>query len=452
MPDMIGTASASREHTAAPTKAYFETTRVLMQAAFLLLIVSSLAVLFCIFLGPLRRVPGPLFCKISGLYLSYYDILLKRTDKVHQWHQKYGPVICIGPGQISISDLALMKEIYGVPGQYEKSSFFDHFTVFGERPLFAIISPSIHRRKRQLISSFYNNVSLHRPGIEDMIQERVQALVCQIDHRTVSGTTHTDFYSMANFYAFDNITRVLYGVHQWSFVVETEGEERRILEALKRAQFWGPLEFDFPWTYRLLQQAAALTPWSESFKAEEWLMRWSERRSTDAIADSETIKDDCLLSHMLQAQSANSKPLSKNYIAAELYDNLNAAQVTVAVTLTYIVYRLSINPAWQSKIRNEMQDIFAESSGAPSFSTINVAPTLDAFIREVQRLHPGTGGHAERVVPVGGRIYAGIFVPEGVRSLNCYFSNTRLTVPDPCHGLNNYHSSQPFSIPITRHF
>lgn len=150
------------------------------------------------------------------------------------------------------------------------------------------------------------------------------------------------------------------------------------------------------------------------FEAGEELMHWSEQRFTDAITDPHTIQEDCLLSRLMHAKSANGDELSHSYIAAELYDNLNAAQVTVAVTLTYIIYRLSCNNVWQSKIRSELRMLLGSSNGAPSLGEISNAPLLDAFIREVHRLHPGIGGHAERVVPAGGKVYNGIFISGGV--------------------------------------
>lgn len=173
--------------------------------------------------------------------------------------------------------------------------------------------------------------------------------------------------------------------------------------------------------------------------ADDDLIGWNHEKIADSIASSKAAEDeeDTLFRRLSSAKNSDGTPLSPNYIASELYDNLNAAQVTVAITLTYIVYHLSEHPMWQTKICDEMTDLMSKSEGFPSFASINSAPILDAFIREVYRINPGTGGHAERVVPEGGKMYNRIYIPEGVRlSLpsvrQCLFSvedQIKLTVP-----------------------
>lgn len=84
-----------------------------------------------------------------------------------------------------------------------------------------------------------------------------------------------------------------------------------------------------------------------------------------------------------------------------------------------------------------MTNLLSKSEEFPSFASINSALILDAFIREVYRVNPGTGGRAERVVPKGGKMYNSIYIPEGVRLslpslLQCLFSvedQIKLTVP-----------------------
>ena len=71
--------------------------------------------------------------------------------------------------------------------------------------------------------------------------------------------------------------------------------------------------------------------------------------------------------------------LSLNYVASELYADLNAAEITVAVTLAYIVYHFSENPTWQTRICEEILSLPSEANGFPSFTSINSAPIVEAL-------------------------------------------------------------------------
>ena len=364
--------------------------------------------------GPLSHVPGPALCKLSRYYLSYFNISLQRTNKIYEWHTRYGAVVCIGPREVSLATPFLMREIYGNSGRYAKSKFFDHFVAYGERALFAIRPYAAHRQRRKLIASFYHNVN--EPSVEAFINERVNAIISQIDRK--QDKISLDVYPLASHFAFDNISRLLYGKSHCSHVIEIDGKERRILAGLKKAQLWGPFQVDFPGPYGLVRRLLSLLHYlPASLHADVDLIRWNYDKVTEIIAGRRGAEDeeDTLLHRLLSAKNPDGTLLSLNYIASELYDNLNAAQVTVAVTLTYIIYHLSENPIWQIKICDEILGLPREVNGFPSFASINSAPILDAFIREVYRVNPGTGGHAERAVPDGGKMYSGIYIPEGVR-------------------------------------
>ena len=96
-----------------------------------------------------------------------------------------------------------------------------------------------------------------------------------------------------------------------------------------------------------------------------------------------------------------------------MLDNLNAAQMTVTVTLTYVLWNLARNPQWQVRIRQEIAALPVSEDGFPSFGDINKAPILEACIKESYRLNPISSGRAERVVPVG-KEYDGVFLPKAV--------------------------------------
>ena len=413
-----------------------------------------------LFFAPLAHVPGPIGCKLSWYYIAFFDVQLTRNDRIAEWHKKYGPVICIRPGEVSLSDPLLMREIYGTKGKYTKSRFFDHFIAYGARALFSIGPYWEHQQKRMLISTFYHRTSIQKPVVEMFVRERMYQLFDQIHTRlqAKADTKTIKMYPIFNCFAFDNITRLLYGPRHCAYTLENDCRERQLLLQMKQAQLWSPLKYNFPIVVNGSHFTKRLFPdgFKASLCAEDDLADWNWRNLTQAMEDKEVTIDNSLLARMLAVKDEDGRPLDLNYIASELFDHLNAAQETVAVALVYVTYHLGIHRDWQARIREELQGLPTQDDGFPSLAAVEAAPLFEAFIREVHRLNPGASGRQERYVPEGGKVYDGIFLPEGVRRhfrcpmtlliLPRFEGLTRIFRCEPPHPRSPFIMTRPFSL------
>lgn len=70
-------------------------------------------VYYSLYAGPLGSIPGPLLARSSKLWLIYHS----RKGDMHRatiaLHEKYGPIVRTGPNEVSISDPAAIKKVYG---------------------------------------------------------------------------------------------------------------------------------------------------------------------------------------------------------------------------------------------------------------------------------------------------------------------------------------------------
>jgi hypothetical protein len=58
----------------------------------------------------------------------------QRRDYIHQLHQQYGPVVRLGPNEVSFTSLEALKEIYTSGGSgYDKTEFYTLFKQFNTR-------------------------------------------------------------------------------------------------------------------------------------------------------------------------------------------------------------------------------------------------------------------------------------------------------------------------------
>jgi cytochrome P450 len=72
------------------------------------------------------------------------------------------------------------------------------------------------------------------------------------------------------------------------------------------------------------------------------------------------------------------------------------------------------HPAALAKLLQEIDSIFPDRNVIPSWDVVSTQlPYLDACIKETFRIHPSTGFMMERIVPAGGALIDGSFVPEG---------------------------------------
>ena len=84
--------------------------------------------------SPLLKVPGPYFTFITDVWLMLQEFMGNRREYIHQLHKQYGPVVRLGPNEVSFTSVEALKEIYSSGGSgYDKTEFYTLFTQFDTR-------------------------------------------------------------------------------------------------------------------------------------------------------------------------------------------------------------------------------------------------------------------------------------------------------------------------------
>ena len=84
------------------------------------IIVMLLAYKFLVSGDSLDLIPGPYLARWSSLYRPYLYLYGNGPQRLRNLHEKYGPIVRIGPAHVSISDLTATKQLYGVGNRYRK--------------------------------------------------------------------------------------------------------------------------------------------------------------------------------------------------------------------------------------------------------------------------------------------------------------------------------------------
>jgi hypothetical protein len=113
-------------------------------------------VVYRLFLHPLSKIPGPKLAAVSRLYDFYYDCILggQFAFKIEELHQKYGPIVRIGPNEVHIHDPDFFDEVYNVTGRLDKDSWYYAF-IGSQDAGFGTANAELHRARRKAMSRFF---------------------------------------------------------------------------------------------------------------------------------------------------------------------------------------------------------------------------------------------------------------------------------------------------------
>ena len=87
-------------------------------------------IIYPFYTSPLAKIPGPMLNAMTKWRMVWIDFSGKRTLTIHEWHQKYGPAVRIGPNEIAFAGEEPMKTIYGAGTSFYKPAFYNLFIAY----------------------------------------------------------------------------------------------------------------------------------------------------------------------------------------------------------------------------------------------------------------------------------------------------------------------------------
>lgn len=118
-------------------------------AAAVLALTCAVYVLRQLLFSALRRVPGPWYTLFTGAVLKWHELRAGRTRYIHRLHLRHGPVVRVGPNELAFASADAVREIYCSGGSgYDKTEFYNLFTVYGRRTMFSTLNKEDVRQRR----------------------------------------------------------------------------------------------------------------------------------------------------------------------------------------------------------------------------------------------------------------------------------------------------------------
>ncbi|KAI6751203.1 hypothetical protein HG530_014117 [Fusarium avenaceum] len=313
------------------------------------------------------KVPGPFISNFTSLVLKWHELNANRTVYIHELHKKYGPVVRVGPNEVSFTSIAALKEIYGSGGSgYDKTEFYDLFQVYGRRTMFSTLVKGDHAKRRRMIGDRYANSNVMKSAPLAGIQERSKRFLercVDSPDKTADVFKKDDEEMMHQVAADDSLQNRL--VQYYSPVLHSLGA--KLLASLAKPRS---------------------IPLADNFVIEN--------------AKENGAADFTVLNRLKEKDSV----LDTIDMAAECLDHMAAGIDTTGDVLCFLMWELS-QPR-SIKYQRLLREEFRNKADAP----FDELPMLDAVLNEGLRCFPAIPMSLPRYVPRDGRIIDGVSLPE----------------------------------------
>ncbi|KAI9035562.1 cytochrome P450 [Aspergillus affinis] len=375
---------------------------------------SGVLIAYRLCFHPLRKIPGPFLARATSWYEFYEDVILGghyvKTYPV--LHAKYGPVVRVSPDRVHVGDPEFFHEIYSSGSHYLKDPNFFQTSGGISEALPALVDPVYHRQRRKMINNLFSAKSIDELGpIVLNIIRRALARAKSAHQNQIP----LDIQRLYTGVTVDTIMRVL--CDEQLYMIEAEEEEPPFFAVLRTfsANFF--LMKHFP---MLAALSASMPSWLSNWllpgdaQFRKKVTQWIEERENKHKKGVRTAEDGrkTILDLLLQPDGGE-HPLSKASVVDETYSFCFAGTHTTSLTISMATYYLLRDPQKLQKLLDELKDVKRTFDGLIEHRDACKLPYLTAVIKESLRLSSPVPGVLPRVVPAGGKTWAGHHLPAG---------------------------------------
>ncbi|RYP19871.1 hypothetical protein DL765_003125 [Monosporascus sp. GIB2] len=432
-------------------------------------------VLHPVLLSPLSRIPKAHWsCSISPAWILWARFNGRENRTLHRAHQEHGPLVRVGPSELSVNSLDGVRTIY--QGGFDKHEWYSVFDNYGVPNVFSASSAKHHSVRKRMVSHVYSKSYIHSSATlaaqaSAVLNGRLISLL-EASTMTAQAPHGIDVHSLFSAVATDLITAYCFGAARASDFVRNKAY-RRHWQALYAARKAGAFfEQELPRLSAAARRCSlgllpgGLTPaWvvAANREIEDWCKNMSDAaledlrsgRRVDAADDPVVVR---ALVAGLEKEGRESGAASPVYatairhreltVASETIDHVLAGQETTGVALTYLAYHLSRSLDLQRhlraellslrpsmRLRNSDRDGGGDDDGMamPDPKQLDALPILHAVIMETVRRYAPAGGPEPRVAPSPSCRIGQYEVPGGTRvSASVYnLHRDERVFPDP---------------------
>ncbi|KAI5867540.1 cytochrome P450 [Durotheca rogersii] len=355
----------------------------------------------------LSSVPGPLLNSISVLprLWSVYRGSSHLDDLA--LHKKYGKIVRVAPGLVSVSDVSQLDQIYGISSQFYKSSFYDPVRLYDEEGIlpdpFVLADKTLHARMKRNSANAYSLKALIQ--LEPLVDGVIARLFNHLDATYVETGKTCDIGEYMHFFSMDAIFTVTFGA-DLDFI--SQGDSKGFCKHVQDGIAYFACCGQVPWAHKFLLGNPYLSRFlaisGDSILDEILSIAVAQRQDAEKRileAEHETAQATFLMT-LLRNQAKSPSAINDREINAHAIGNIMAGGDTTSTALRAALRHLIDNPDVLARLLEELRQAGITPETPVSYAVASRVPYLTAVIRESMRLHPSVGMLLSRAVPDAG--------------------------------------------------
>ncbi|KAG6364621.1 hypothetical protein INS49_006224 [Diaporthe citri] len=364
-------------------------------------------IIYNLFFHPLRRYPGPKLWAATSIPQGLNIWMGRPHKKLLAMHKRYGNIVRIAPGELSLTHPDSWKEIQGHVKQGQPENGKDPKLL---NPAFdsSLVSAPRHRHgpmRRTLAAAFsVRALAAQQPLINGFIDLLIQRLREKGENGAKS-LNMTKWYEWATFDIIGNLA-----LGESFQCLERSGSHPyvdNILNSLKVLPLNQALHY-FPIPAFLRGPLFVLLAPKEVLNGDSLIINYS-RETLNKRRSLGSERPD-FVDAMLK------KGGEYKMTETELIDNTrlltSAGAETTGTTLVTATYLLCTHPDVLTKLKAEVRSTF-KSDAEIDFNNVQNLPFLGAVISETMRVHPAAPAAFQRITPPGGSMVFGDHLSAG---------------------------------------
>lgn len=360
----------------------------------------------------IRQYPGPWLARYTNLWRL---LLVRRGDyhvQIKKLHEKYGPIVRIGPNTLDLDIPELAKVLYSTDGKWRKTEFYhNNSTVINGKityHLFSTMDQEEHARMKRPIVKYYSQGSVLT--LEPLMDTVIGDFCDHLETRFMDGKQNQecDLGQWIGFYSWDMNGAASFS-ERFGYMDTGRDHDKTIEIADKALDYFaavGQMPFlDFLMDKNPVMRIGPPNLGNITRIAVEHLIARSSGKDANF---NQKVPD--FLQHFLNAKNTHPDLVDDGIIMGYLLVNLLAGADTTAITIRAIFYYALRHPEVYKKLEAEV--VAADLGKIAPFNAARAIPYLEAVAREAMRMHPGVCMLLERYVPSSGlTLPDGSFVP-----------------------------------------
>ncbi|KZV99478.1 cytochrome P450 [Exidia glandulosa HHB12029] len=355
-----------------------------------------------LYLSPLASIPGPRFAAVSDWWLEWNALNFRRTPSIHEAFLKYGPIVRIGPTKVALANAEDVHEIYRTH-EYRKSPWYRFFTFGGQSNMVHTKDPALHNLLRRCSAPAFRGDSLRAASAG--LGEEMQDVVTRIKRDTADGSA-IDVLHFFRLISLDVLGITVLGTR---FDQMKTGQNHPVTEYLDDwfldkaiANYLPPIAYN----------ALKLVPSKKIqriFTGDANMVNMAGQLYDSSSGNPED--GDVISLCKSYKDPATGQGISRGQVIGEVATFLGAGTDPTSVALAYIAYNIARDETFAKELRAELAML--PDHVIYDIDVLKELPYLNAYIKEVMRVHGPAPTFFERIVPEQGAYLSGHFLPGG---------------------------------------